>query len=110
MNYGLLLFSFLLCGIGLTLVFVYFEPLGFVFDGLGFMLFLYVVATRKRDETYDASPSFSSEKEYLKTTHGENYRCGCCRFFGHPMCERNEKFLNAEPCEKYVFNVHIENT
>ena len=59
MNYGLLALSFLLCGIGLVLEFVFLEPLGFVLDGLGFMLFLYVIFTRERNE-WTASDTYRS--------------------------------------------------
>lgn len=62
MNYALLIFAFLLCGIGLTLGFVFFEPIGFVLDGLGFMLFLYVIATRNKEERYTAEDVYRSRE------------------------------------------------
>ena len=40
MNVGVLLISFIICAVGLTLAFVYFNPFGLIIDGLGFMLFI----------------------------------------------------------------------
>jgi hypothetical protein len=69
MNYGLLALSFLLCGIGLILEFVFFEPFGFMFDGLGFMLFLYVILVGRRSESRtseDVYRSFERDKEIVR--------------------------------------------
>ena len=63
-NYVLLVLSCILCGIGLTLGFVFFEPFGFMLDGLGFMLFLYVIATRNKDKT-------SAEEEAVRREEWE---------------------------------------
>ena len=69
MNYGLLALSFLLCGIGLTLEFVFFEPFGFVFDGLGLMLLFYVISVGRRSKSRtseDAYRSFERDKEIVR--------------------------------------------
>jgi hypothetical protein len=55
MNYELLVLAFLLCGIGLTLGFVFSNSLGFVLDGVDFMLFLYVLYTRNEEETFEVA-------------------------------------------------------
>jgi len=62
MNYELLVLSFLLCGIGLTLGFVFFEPLGFVLDGLGLMLFVYVLYARNKEEKFTVEDAYRSKK------------------------------------------------
>jgi len=69
MNYGLLALAFLLCGIGLALQFVFFEPFGFVFSGLGLMLLFYVISVGRRNEnrtSEDAHRSFERDKEIVR--------------------------------------------
>ncbi len=49
--------------------FVFFEPFGFVFDGLGLMLFFYVISVRRRNESRtsdDAYRSFERDKEIVR--------------------------------------------
>lgn len=50
MNYGLLLLSSLLWGIGLILEFAYGEPIGLLSDGFGLLLILYVLYTSRNSE------------------------------------------------------------
>ena len=69
MNYGLLLLSFLICGIGLYLGVALFQPIGFVFDGLGFMLFLYVLYTSKHDEGTERRPRYQVYNEPIDDGH-----------------------------------------
>ncbi len=47
MKAGVLLLSFIICGLGSTLAFVFFNPIGLVIDSLGFMLFLYAIFSKE---------------------------------------------------------------
>jgi len=83
--------------VGLSIGYVYINPFGFVLDGIGFIIFLYSIFSER------AKPQRCvSEKTYLKSVYQEGYRCGTCFWFGKSGCKRNEKFLNAEPCEDYM--------
>lgn len=94
-----LLFSILLCFIGLLLGYVYRIPFGFVLDGIGVMVFIYAI--RSDGE----SKIFASREQYLKGVYQDDYKCGNCLMFGKGGCPRKEKLLNAKPCEDYFGNV-----
>ncbi|UCE15342.1 MAG: hypothetical protein JSV12_05545 [Candidatus Bathyarchaeota archaeon] len=99
MKRTMLVFSFILMFIGLSFGYVYGNPFGFVIDGIGFVIFLYAIFAKNE------KPRFVSRKQYLKSTHREDYRCGTCFWFGKPGCKRNEEFINAEPCEDYMLRM-----
>jgi len=96
MRKTILMFSFVLMFVGLTIGYVYANPFGFVIDGIGFVLFLYAIFAKQKE------PRLHIREQYLKTTLQEDYRCGTCFWFGKSGCKRNEKLLNAEPCEDYM--------
>ena len=100
----LLLLSFLICAIGLTIGFVFFNPFGFVLDGIGFMLFLYAIfGDKNENENY---PSRILKPSRHRDNHSEiepeNYRCRICLKFGKSECKRQEKLLNAIICEDFM--------
>ena len=98
MKTGALLLSFIMCGLGLALVFVYWNPWGFVLDGVGFMVFLYAIFSKDEDE----SLRYASLESLKKRTAQEKYKCGYCSFYEKPGCKRQEKFLNGKPCEDFM--------
>jgi len=95
MKAGALLLSFILCGLGTTLAFVYFNPFGLVIDSLGFMVFLYAIFSKEEQEPkpYHAL--------YDKRIAEEDYKCRYCAWFGKPGCKRQERLLNGKPCEDF---------
>jgi hypothetical protein len=103
MKTGALLLSLAMCAVGLALAFVYWNPWGFVLDGIGFMLFLYAISGERNEiENY---PSRILEpriyRDYRKEIDPENYRCRICANFEKSECKRQEKLLNAKPCEDF---------
>jgi hypothetical protein len=101
MDGSIIFVSFIICAIGLTLSFVYFNSWGLVIDGLGFMLFLYGV----KKDSGNNNPLFASgnKQVYNRNTFWKDNRfvCHTCALFGNPNCPRKEVLLNAEPCDSY---------
>ena len=97
MNSSALVLGFLMCTVGLTVGFVLLEPLGFVLDGLGLMVFIYgIFAKHERDTRF-------WKKSSDHTVHGssDENKCAYCVFFGLDSCPRHETLLNAIPCDKF---------
>jgi hypothetical protein len=99
MNTEALILSLIMCGIGLTLGFVYFNPWGFVLDGVGFLIFLYAIKSGETKNTQIVHENSSSHKRRIAE---DRYRCRYCMMFGHLGCKRKEELLNAEPCEDFI--------
>ena len=98
MRKTILIFSFVLMFVGLTIGYVYGHPFGFVIDGMGFALLLYAIFTRQKE------PRFVNRNRYFRSTLEEDYRCGTCFWFGKAGCKRKEELVNAEPCEDYMLS------
>jgi len=114
---ALIIFGFILMGIGLFVAFampyninssysyydpftqryetvtstvtVYGHPIGWVFDGIGFLILLIGLMMH---------PNHSAP--HRRTFQGKV--CGDCHFFGKEDCPRNEKIYNAMPCEDFT--------
>jgi len=99
MNVGALFLSLFVCGLGLALAYVYWNPWGFVLDGIGFMIFVYAI---KSGEAKGEHVAYEDAKSHKKRIVGEKYRCGYCMMFGKGGCKRKEELLNAEPCEDFI--------
>ncbi len=95
-----LVLSLIMCGLGLALVFVYFNAWGFVLDGVGFMVFLYAIFGKDDRQTVIYEDRTSHEKKQF----GENYNCRHCMFFGKEGCSRHETWSYATPCEAFVYS------
>ncbi len=100
MHVGAMLLALVMCGLGLALAFVYFNPWGFVLDGVGFMVFLYAIYNREERQTV----IYEDRTSYKRRQAGENYKCHYCMFFGKPGCKNQEQLLNATPCEDFTYS------
>jgi len=85
--------GFLMCALGMTIGFVLLEPLGFILDGLGFMVFLYGIFAKQE---VIVTPE-------RRTSLEERNKCGNCTYFGLESCPRHERWLIAFPCEKFYY-------
>lgn len=48
---------------------------------------------------------YEEEKSYYRPqVSGENPKCSSCMWFGKSRCQRQEKLINAEPCEDFLNN------
>jgi hypothetical protein len=104
MKQGYVALGFVMCFFGLVLGFVYFNPYGFVVDGLGSMFFLYGLFAHGSPEQDMVSEQGSMRiADDLESTW-ERSKCENCVNFGRPSCPRKEKLLNASPCEKFLFD------
>lgn len=95
--------SLIMCAVGLFLVYATFNPLGFVLDGIGFLIFVYSIYPNRREQRV-----FLDSVKYKKSVYEEEYKCGNCRMFGNEGCPRSEELINAKPCEKFIGTVFKE--
>jgi hypothetical protein len=102
MNNSILLLSFLICGVGLTLGFVLLNPFGFVIDGIGIMIFFYAIFDKRENHSEGYILKNRDKKDNYRNYLEEDYKCRNCFWFGKPGCKRQEKLLNAEPCQDFM--------
>jgi len=69
---------------------VYGHPIGWVIDGIGFLMLLTGLMIHPNDSKPSAQRTFSGKV------------CGDCYFFGKEDCKRHEKLFNAMPCEDFT--------
>ncbi len=76
----------------------------FLLGIIGAILWIVVDMSRTQKAISESSHwKFGDGKSYERSKVGsEDYKCRSCFWFDKPACKRQEKLLNAEPCEDFM--------
>jgi hypothetical protein len=76
----------------------------FLFGVIGAILWI-VIDMSRTQKVSSASLSWKygdRRSQERSKVSPEDYKCRSCFWFGKPACKRQEKLLNAEPCEDFM--------